>query len=172
LPGRIYTDIVTVGAIEIYQVTVDPNGVLSARIGSLAVRNTGLVQVWQNTNGLTAWALFGGGSVSTDTSKWVEFPVGTATTSSVSSIPAGSLILRRKLIITTPYSAGATITLDNAGALTIMTATQNSPQFANEYQRGDRLVWPGAAAVRALVAGAPVLGAGLVLVEYVQTPLP
>ena len=106
-------------------------------------------------------------------SVWVEFLVGTATTSSVSSIPAGSRILRRRLIITTPYSTGATITLDDAGALTILAATQNTPQAANEYQRSDLLIWPGAAAVRALVAGIPPgSGAGLVLVEYVETPSP
>ena len=114
----------------------------------------------------------GGGGGSTAASKWVEFSLGTVTTSSVSSIPAGSRILQRRLIITTPYSAGATITLDDAGALTILAAAQNTPQIANEYQRGDLLVWPGAAVVRALVAGGPVLGVGLVLVEYVEAPLP
>jgi hypothetical protein len=53
--GRIYTDIVTVGSIEIYQVSSDPNGVLSARRGSLAVDNSVSPKVWQNTDGATSW---------------------------------------------------------------------------------------------------------------------
>jgi hypothetical protein len=117
----------------------------------------------------------GGGAPPTpvvQTSQWIEFVVGTATVSSATSIPAGSRILRRLLVVTTAYSAGATIALDDAAALTIMATTDNTPQLANEYVREDRVVWPLAVAVRALVGGAPAAGAATVMVEYVTTPSP
>lgn len=55
--GRIYTEVTTVDGIEIYNVVVPPSGVLSARIGSLAVLSPagGPVSTWQNTNGALAW---------------------------------------------------------------------------------------------------------------------
>lgn len=37
MSSRIYTQIVTIGLISIYQVAVDPSGLLSAARGSLAV---------------------------------------------------------------------------------------------------------------------------------------
>jgi len=35
--GRIYTDIVSIGAINVYEVVVDPNGLLDAPYGSIAI---------------------------------------------------------------------------------------------------------------------------------------
>lgn len=54
MPGRIYVDIVTVNGIDIYAVLVDPNGVLSAPIGSIATLKTG-PQIWVNANGAMVW---------------------------------------------------------------------------------------------------------------------
>lgn len=57
--GRIFTDVVTVGDIEVYNVTANPNGVLPARIGSWAFRSdAGNVGAWQNTDGATSWVAF------------------------------------------------------------------------------------------------------------------
>ncbi len=56
--GRVYTDVVTIGNVSIYNVVVDPNGVLSAPLGSLAIQDTaGDPTTWQNTNGGTAWSI-------------------------------------------------------------------------------------------------------------------
>jgi hypothetical protein len=56
--ARIYTDVVSVGGINIYNVTSGPNGVLAAPVGSLAVQNSGQnIDTWQNTDGGTAWSL-------------------------------------------------------------------------------------------------------------------
>lgn len=61
MSGRIYQDVVTVGNVSIYQVAADPNGVLDAAVGSLAIQNSP-AQTWQNTDGLTSWNLIGAGS--------------------------------------------------------------------------------------------------------------
>lgn len=62
MTSRIYTSVITVGTISIYQVNADPNGVLSASLGSLAVRNDTAV-TYQNTDGGTTWAVVGSGVV-------------------------------------------------------------------------------------------------------------
>jgi hypothetical protein len=59
--SHIYTSLVTIGGIDIYQVSLNPSGVLSARIGSLAVRND-VPALYQNTDGAVAWVLLSGGA--------------------------------------------------------------------------------------------------------------
>lgn len=53
--SRIYTSVVTVGDVDIYHVTADPNGVLQARQGSIAISNGADGQTYQNTDGGTTW---------------------------------------------------------------------------------------------------------------------
>lgn len=61
--GRTYQDVVTVGGIDIYNVTSDPSGSLDARIGSLAIRSDpGQTSIWQNSDGLTSWSAIVGAS--------------------------------------------------------------------------------------------------------------
>jgi hypothetical protein len=62
---RIYTSVVNVGGIAIYNVTSDPNGVLVAPLGSLAVRSDlAPGDVYQNSDGGTTWiSIKGGGTV-------------------------------------------------------------------------------------------------------------
>jgi len=57
--GRIYTNVVTIGNINVYQVSSDPNGVLFAPIGSLAVRSD-LSGLFQNQDGLGSWSQISG----------------------------------------------------------------------------------------------------------------
>lgn len=60
--ARIYTDMVTIGDVSIYQVSASPSGVLSATRGSLAVRSTaGQNETWQNIDGATTWRQIGVG---------------------------------------------------------------------------------------------------------------
>jgi hypothetical protein len=55
---RIYTSQITVGGVDIYEVTADPDGVLSATRGSLAIRSD-TAALYQNTDGGTSWTPFG-----------------------------------------------------------------------------------------------------------------
>lgn len=58
MPGRIYTNVVTIGSVSIYEVTADPNGALIAAKGSLAIRSDGTnTEVWQNTDGASTWQI-------------------------------------------------------------------------------------------------------------------
>jgi|GEM_PF-3872158 len=58
MPGRIYTNVVTIGSVSIYEVTADPNSSLVAARGSLAVRSDGTnTEVWQNTDGASTWQI-------------------------------------------------------------------------------------------------------------------
>jgi len=53
--GRSYSSILTVGDIDIYQVSANPNGTLPGRAGSMAVRNGVTPRYYQNTDGAMAW---------------------------------------------------------------------------------------------------------------------
>ncbi len=53
--GRTYRTVVTVGDIDIYQVSASPSRVLTARLGSLAVQNVAPFRTWQNVDGATGW---------------------------------------------------------------------------------------------------------------------
>lgn len=66
--GRIYTNIVTIGSINIYNVVVDPNGILNAPIGSLAVRSSaGAAVTYQNQDGGSTWIQIGSTVITTAT---------------------------------------------------------------------------------------------------------
>ena len=61
MPGRNYNAIVTIGNVDIYQVSAAPFGSLTARAGSLAISSAaGGVQVYQNVDGATSWVLLSG----------------------------------------------------------------------------------------------------------------
>jgi len=98
----------------------------------------------------------------------IRFAIGTAaTTDSVTAIPAGSIVSRCQVSITTPYSAGATIEVgDTGGTVNLyMTSAQNDPQLANLYGLAQDTNGV-AATVRATIGGAPVAGAGFVSIWY------
>ncbi len=85
---RIYTIVVTIGDISLYQVTGDPNGSLQATRGSVAFDDSSPPKVWQNTDGATAWTdissgggggstaplVFGTGSLSASTTTRFLYP--------------------------------------------------------------------------------------------------
>lgn len=56
--SRIYTSVVSVGNVNIYQVSGDPNGSLEAPQGSLAIDDA--AALYQNTDGGTTWSGVGG----------------------------------------------------------------------------------------------------------------
>jgi len=91
--------------------------------------------------------------------------------SSVSTIPAGSVVLRAFLDIQTPYSAGATITLGTAANATLfMAAGDSNPQIANLYDAMQDTANAVTDPMLVTIAGAPAAGAGFACVQYV-TPL-
>lgn len=106
-------------------------------------------------------------------SQVIQFALGTATASSVTSIPIGASILRATLLVTTPYSAGATIEIGSTPVPNLLQATtDNDPQVDDTYDAPQLTNWNAASVVTATVAGAPVAGTATVMVEYVTTPNP
>ena len=99
----------------------------------------------------------------------IDMAIGTgASQSSVTSIPAGAIVLRADVTITTPYSGGATIAVGQTGTTNLLQGTaDNFPQTDDEYLADQRTAW-GASALPVLVTvgGAPSAGAGFVTVVY------
>jgi len=105
----------------------------------------------------------------------VRFPIGTAAAqTSAASIPNGAVVGERYLAIDTPYSPGTTIEVGNAGSPSLLMATTDSvPTSDGVYSvPADDTVWPGPAAVLVTVGGAPAVGSGFVVVQYVAVPQP
>jgi len=99
----------------------------------------------------------------------IDFAIGTgASQSSVTSIPANAIVLRCDVTVTTPYSAGATISVGQTGTTVLLQATaDNVPQTADEYMAEQRTAW-GVAPLPVLVTvgGSPASGAGTCTVMY------
>jgi hypothetical protein len=99
----------------------------------------------------------------------IRFAIGTgAAQASVTGIPAGAVIMRALLDVTTPYSGGTTITVGSSGtAALLMAAADSTPTTADIYQADQDTAWDvGASTVRVAVAGAPAAGAGFCTVYY------
>lgn len=98
----------------------------------------------------------------------IRFAIGTAATAdSVTALPAGSIVFRCVVNVTTPYSAGASIQVGDAGGTVnlYMAASQNNPQVSNIYALGQETTGV-AAVIRATIGGAPAAGAGFVSIWY------
>ncbi len=98
-----------------------------------------------------------------------------ATTDSVATIPANARVISAEFEVVTAYTALATVSIGQAGSLSLLQATtDNNPQGAvgNIYGVDQDTAWGGSAlAVRATIAGAPAVGAGVVIVRYVTPSL-
>ena len=91
-----------------------------------------------------------------------------ASQSSTTSIPAGAIVTRADVTITTPYSVGGTISVGRTGSTSLLQATgDNDPQVISEYEANQRTAWGGSPLpVLVTVGGAPGAGAGFVTVQY------
>jgi hypothetical protein len=91
-----------------------------------------------------------------------------ASQDSASLIPANAQVVETQVEVVTPYSGGATISVGQAGSLTLLQlTTDNLATVAGIYQTMQDVAWGGAAlAVRTTVGGAPAAGAGFVIVRY------
>ncbi len=101
----------------------------------------------------------------------IRYIVGTsATQDSTHVIPANARIIVAQFIPTTPYTAGATVAIGRAGSTSLAQATtDNDPQSAaaDIFNVNQDTAWGAAALpVRTTVGGAPVAGAGVVIVRY------
>ena len=90
-----------------------------------------------------------------------------------SVIPNTGVIKRISVEITTPYSVGATIEIQDAGAFVYMPFSSINPQLAGTYVEDlsgniDSMGTNGSDQVRAIVGGAPAAGDGVVYVEWVD----
>ena len=98
----------------------------------------------------------------------IRFAIGTgAAQSSTHKIPAGAIVLRAYLDITTPYSPGATISLGTAANASLFMATSDSdPQVAALYDALQDTAVAAQNPMLVTVAGGPAAGAGFACVVY------
>lgn len=99
----------------------------------------------------------------------IRMPIGTAAAQNdVTLIPANAVISSCMLDVTTPYSAGTTISVGQTGSTSLLMATgDNTATIANQYLNPLDVAWGASAlAVLVTVGGAPAAGAGQVIVDY------
>jgi hypothetical protein len=100
----------------------------------------------------------------------IRIPISTATVSSIASIPAGTVVSRAFLDITTAYSVGATISVGTAASPALFITTgENIPQVVALYDFPQDTQNAVADSLLVTIAGGPVSGAGFAFVEY-STP--
>lgn len=101
----------------------------------------------------------------------IRFALGTSTGSSTATIPAGAVVFEAAVDVTTPYSAGATISVGQTGSASLLMATtDNLATTAGMYAVPQDQGWGASAlAVLATVTGAPSAGAANIIVKY-STP--
>ena len=120
------------------------------------------------------WTLKGDGApASTGFTKSIQVPITTASGSvSTTSIPSGAEITDVILNVTTAYSGGTTIQVNvNGGTpLTVLDTTENDPTVVGIYAKDqDTAVAPANAGVIVVnIGGAPGVGAGRVIVQYIS----
>lgn len=94
-----------------------------------------------------------------------------ASTSSATTIPASNQVIRVQVIITTPYSAGALLTLGRAGSTTLLIGNADTPSFdltkaAGVYDLEMSVGWGASPLVAtALIAGAPAAGVSQIIIQ-------
>jgi hypothetical protein len=122
---------------------------------------------WDTTSG--AWINVGGSTMS-GAQRVIKFATtNAASQSSTAEIPANAVVLSATLEVTTPYSAGATVSIGRTGSTALIQATtDNLATVAGTYDVPQDTAW-GATALPVLitVAGTPAAGAGFCIVQYV-----
>jgi hypothetical protein len=138
----------------------------AAFVGGTITFSADSLYVWDTTS--VAWVNAGGSQIS-GAARTVRFAINTAASqSSAKQIPANAIVYDRFFDITTPYSAGATLTMGQTGTPALLQATtDNQATVLGEYHVGQEVAW-GASALALLVtvAGAPAAGAGFANATY------
>lgn len=100
----------------------------------------------------------------------IQFAIGhgASTYSSTTIIPAGALVLSTTINITTPFSAGATISVGQTGSTSLLQGTgDNTPQTDDAYCSNIQTAWGGSAlAVLVTIGDSPSAGAGTCTVLF------
>lgn len=124
---------------------------------------------WWDT-GTSSWINVGGSTLSGARRTISMAVTNAASQNSAASIPANATVYETFLDVTTPFSAGAAISVGRTGSTAlIMATTDNSPQTAGQWAVPQRTPW-GASALPVLVTitGAPAAGAATLVVTYAQ----
>lgn len=123
------------------------------------------IYIWDDDG--TSWLKVGDVGSVTGADRIIRFALGTATVDSSSSVPANARVTQAWVDVTTPYNAGATISLGIAGGTVdlVQTTTDNVAQFGNTYVKEQDTSWGvSAAAVRATISATS--GVGVATVFY------
>jgi hypothetical protein len=101
---------------------------------------------------------------------YIRLPIGTgATYTSTTQIPTGAVVYDARLNITTPYSAGASISLGVSGTPDMfMGVEDNVPQSVNLFQVEQDTLVGSMTSLLVTVSGAPGAGAGFAIVIFTQ----
>jgi len=112
-------------------------------------------------------------SIGTDFTRIIRFTINTtAAQSSNDTVPSNSRVLRTRVEITTPYSAGATIEVGNSsGSNIFMTTNDVDPETAGAYEIEDDISSAGTTEdIDVAIGNTPGAGAGVVSIEFVAVP--
>jgi len=123
------------------------------------------IYIWDDDG--TQWLKVGDVGAVTGATRVIRFAIGTATVDSSSLLPASARVTQAWVDVTTPYNAGATISVGIAGGTVdlVQTTSDNAPQFDNTYVKDQDTSWGGsAAAARATISATS--GAGAVSLFY------
>ena len=135
--------------------------------------------IWNDSNTdlgapLNRWRLIGSTETSLTRKDYRQSAIDFSAIQNISSvIPDTGIVKRVTVEITTPYSIGATIEIQDDTSFVYMPFTSINPQLAAIYSEdlsGNlvNMVTNGSGQLRAVVGGAPVAGAGVVYVDWVD----
>lgn len=129
--------------------------------------------VWNASTGLiektTIAAINGGGVLATEAVQQRTVLLGTGTTTNLGApLPAGAVVRRVLIEITSAYSAGTTIQIGDSGALnSLMGDNSNDPQEVNTFETTTVLQYAVATQVIATITGTPTAGAGRIVLDFI-----
>jgi hypothetical protein len=103
----------------------------------------------------------------------IKLLTGLVHVSSLTSIPAGATVTSCTFTPTALYSPGTSSEAGPAGSSDlVMGPAQNDPTKAGVYAVEQITVWPATGPVIWAPLGAPLVGSGLLVVQYTPTPAP
>ena len=109
-------------------------------------------------------------NVATGTVQTIRIPVAVINMASTFALANGSIIKSVSLIVSSAYSAGGTIAA-SVGAVNILATTDNDAQTPAQYSNSDIVDIATGAVVTVTVGGSPALGASVLVVDFVTSPI-
>jgi len=142
--------------------------ITDALAGGTATFDTDSTYIWDEDG--SVWVKIGDIGSVTGAVRTIRFALdNSASQDSTSQIPANARLVSCDVKITTPYTAGATITVGSTSTATMaQETTDNNPQANATYSVDhEDTAWEGTASVvRVAVATAPAAGVGVCTVRY------